>query len=233
MLLVKTHLYVAYYRVSTQRQGQSGLGLEAQQLSVSQFVNGNGELIAELTEIETGKRSDRPELMKAIAQAKRCGATLVIAKLDRLARNVAFISALMESGVDFVACDNPHANRLTIHILAAVAEDEARRISQRTIEALAAYKARGGKLGSHHPKCKAISREAGKKGSPIGASRVAEQAREAYADILPTMQQFRDSGKSFRQISQELNRLGHTTRTGKQWNPVQVKRVIDGSERGI
>ncbi|MCH7989100.1 MAG: recombinase family protein, partial [Planctomycetes bacterium] len=107
MLLIETHLYVAYYRVSTQRQGESGLGLEAQRLSVSQFVNGNGELIAELTEIETGKRSDRPELMKAIAQAKRCGATLVIAKLDRLARNVAFISALMESGVDFVACDNP------------------------------------------------------------------------------------------------------------------------------
>ena len=95
MLLLETHKYVAYYRVSTQRQGQSGLGLEAQQASVSQFVNGHGELIAELTEIESGKRSDRPELAKAIAQSKRCGATLVIAKLDRLARNVHFLSGLM------------------------------------------------------------------------------------------------------------------------------------------
>lgn len=227
MLLVETHKYVAYYRVSTQRQGQSGLGLEAQQSAVTQFVNGHGELIGECTEVETGKRSDRPELAKAIAQAKRTTATLVIAKLDRLARNVAFISALMESGVDFVACDNPHANRLTIHILAAVAEDEARRISERTRAALAAYKARGGKLGSHHPRCKSISAEAARKGQRAASAHNREQARDAYADLLPTIQELRDAGQSLREISRELNRLGHTTRTGKRWNAVQVKRVID------
>jgi DNA invertase Pin-like site-specific DNA recombinase len=227
MLLVETHKYVAYYRVSTQRQGQSGLGLEAQQASVTQFVNGHGELISEFTEIETGKRSDRPQIAKAMAQAKRSGATLVIAKLDRLARNVAFISALMESGVDFIACDNPHANRLTIHILAAVAEDEARRISERTKAALAAYKARGGKLGSQHPKCKPISVEASRKGQQIGSERNRAAARAAYVDLLPVIIDLRESGQSFRKISRELNRLGHTTRAGSTWNPVQVMRIIN------
>ncbi len=135
---------IAYYRVSTARQGQSGLGLEAQQAAVAAFC----EPIETYTEVETGKRSDRPELQRAIAACKRMGATLVVAKLDRLARNVAFVSTLMESGVEFVACDNPTANRLTVHILAAVAEDEARRISERTKAALAAYKARGGTLGN-------------------------------------------------------------------------------------
>ena len=140
---------VAYYRVSTRKQGESGLGLEAQQLCVGDFARyGQHAVIAAYQEIETGKRSDRPELARAIAHARRAKATLVIAKLDRLARNVHFLSGLMESRIEFVCCDNPHANRLTLHILAAVAEDEARRISERTKAALAAYKARGGKLGT-------------------------------------------------------------------------------------
>ncbi len=227
MLLVEPHKYVTYYRVSTQRQGQSGLGLEAQQASVTQFVNGHGDLISEFTEIETGKRSDRPQIAKAIAQAKRSGATLVIAKLDRLARNVAFISALMESGVDFIACDNPHANRLTIHILAAVAEDEARRIGERTKAALGAYKARGGKLGSQHPKCKPISIEASRKGQRIGSESNRDAARTAYADLIPVVRELRNAGQSYREISRELNTLGHTTRTGREWNPVQVMRIIN------
>jgi DNA invertase Pin-like site-specific DNA recombinase len=117
----------AYYRVSTKQQGDSGLGLEGQTAAVEGYVKGQGAtIIKAYREIETGKRADRPELLKAIAHTKRSMATLVIAKLDRLARNVAFTANLMESGVDFVACDNPHANRLTIHILAAVAENEAR-----------------------------------------------------------------------------------------------------------
>lgn len=133
---------VAYYRVSTRKQGESGLGIEAQQACVADFARyGQHEIIAAYREIETGKRADRPELAKAIAHAKRAKATLVIAKLDRLARNVHFLSGLMEAGVEFVACDNPYANRLTLHILAAVAEDEARRVSERTKAALAAYKA--------------------------------------------------------------------------------------------
>ena len=129
---------ITYTRVSTQRQGQSGLGLEAQQAAIEAYAKGaGGEVAGAYTEVESGKRADRPELAKAVAHAKRVKGTLVIAKLDRLARNVAFVSRIMESGVDFVACDNPHANRLTIHILAAVAEDEARRISERTKAALA------------------------------------------------------------------------------------------------
>jgi DNA invertase Pin-like site-specific DNA recombinase len=119
---------IPYYRVSTRKQEKSGLGLEGQKAAVTEFVDRQcARVLATYTETETGKRADRPELAKAIAHAKRARATLVVAKLDRLARNVAFTAALMESGVDFLACDNPHANRLTIHILAAVAEEEARR----------------------------------------------------------------------------------------------------------
>lgn len=131
--------YIAYYRVSTTRQGQSGLGLEAQQQAVKQYLNGgNWQILAEFTEIESGKRNDRPKLAEAIALCKRLQATLVIAKLDRLARNVHFISGLMESGVEFVAVDNPNANRLMLHMLAAFAEHEREQISRRTKDALAA-----------------------------------------------------------------------------------------------
>ena len=143
---------IAYYRVSTKQQGESGLGLEGQVAAVAAYARGQGaEVLKTYREVESGKRADRPELAKALAHARRSRATLVIAKLDRLARNVHFLSGLMESNVDFIACDNPHANRLTIHILAAVAEDEAKRISERTRAALAASKARGGRLGAAGP----------------------------------------------------------------------------------
>ena len=143
---------IAYYRVSTKQQGASGLGLEAQRKAVADYAErSGGKIESSYTEVESGKRADRPELAKAIAHARRSKATLVIAKLDRLARNVAFVSALMEAGCDFVAVDNAAAIRLTIHILAAVAEDEARRISERTTVALAAAKARGTLLGSARP----------------------------------------------------------------------------------
>lgn len=143
---------VAYYRVSTKQQGKSGLGLDGQKAAVCDYVTRDGgTILAEYTEVETGKSKDRPELLKAVAHAKRAKAVLLVAKLDRLARNVAFTSALMESGVDFVACDNPHANKFTIHILAAVAEHEAEQISLRTKAALQAAKRRGVKLGSARP----------------------------------------------------------------------------------
>ncbi len=130
---------VAYYRVSTQRQGASGLGLDAQREAVRVYLAGNGwPPVTEFTEVESGRKNDRPELAKAVAACKLYGAVLVVAKLDRLARNVAFVSALMESGVDFVAVDFPMANRLTVHILAAVAEHEAGMISAWTKAALAA-----------------------------------------------------------------------------------------------
>ena len=141
--------FIGYLRVSTEKQGQSGLGLDAQRKAIEDYLNGGKwELLAEYVEIESGKRSDRPELAKALAHSKATGATLVIAKLDRLSRNVAFISNLMESGVEFVAADMPMANRLTVHVLAAVAEHEREMISQRTSAALAAAKARGAKLGN-------------------------------------------------------------------------------------
>jgi len=125
--------YIAYYRVSTDRQGRSGLGLEAQRRVVAEYLAVSGlKPVSEFIEVESGRRTDRPELAKALAACRRHGSRLVIAKLDRLARNVAFVSGLMEAGVDFVACDMPHANRLTIHILAAVAEHEREMISTRT-----------------------------------------------------------------------------------------------------
>jgi DNA invertase Pin-like site-specific DNA recombinase len=210
---------IPYYRVSTRKQGESGLGLEAQQSCVADFARyGQHDIIAAYQEIETGKRADRPELAKAIAHAKRAKATLVIAKPDRLARNVHFLSGLMESRIEFVCCDMPSANRLTLHILAAVAEDEARRISERTKAALAAYKARGGKLGT----VANLTREAGKR----GADTCRAQARTAYAALLPQLREWRSAGLSLRQISARLNDAGHTTRNGAPWNHAQVRRVL-------
>lgn len=219
--------YIAYYRVSTQRQGESGLGLEAQEAAVLVHVNCHGRLLASYREIESGRKKDRPELKKAIAHATRSKAVLVVAKMDRLARNVAFTSALMESGVEFVACDLPTANKLTIHILAAVAEAEAEAISQRTKAALAAHKARGGKLGAHHPSYRAIVPETREKAQRAGSKANEAKAAEAYADLLPIIEEWRGFGLSFRGIAARLNAMGHSTRLQKPWNQVQVMRVLE------
>lgn len=207
--------YVAYYRVSTQKQGQSGLGLEGQQAAVSAFC----KPVESFTEVETGtNKRQRPELQRAIAACKRLNATLVIAKLDRLARNVHFISGLMESGIEFVACDNPNANRLTVHILAAVAEDEARRISERTKAALAAYKARGGRLGNPRN----LTTLAARKGT---AANVA--AAEKYnAEVLPIARKLRDSGRTLTEIAETLTGRGLLTRHGKAWSATAVSRLL-------
>lgn len=135
--------FVAYYRVSTARQGQSGLGLDAQRTAISGFLQDHGELVAEFMEVGSGRKNDRPQLAAALDLCLRRRAVLVIAKLDRLARNVAFVARLMESGAEFVAVDNPHANKLMVHMLAAFAEHERDQISVRTVAALAAAKARG------------------------------------------------------------------------------------------
>jgi DNA invertase Pin-like site-specific DNA recombinase len=222
---------IAYYRVSTERQGKSGLGLDAQRTAVAGYAKQIGARIrAQFTEVETGKRADRPELAKALSHAKRSKATLCVAKLDRLARNVAFTSAVMDSGADFVACDNPHANRLTIHILAAVAEAEAKAISERTKAALAAVKARGTLLGSSRPDHwlgREDRRLAGLKKATQASIKVRrEQAREAYADLLPEMQNHRAEGLTLQAIADKLNQQGHTTRRGKSWNPMQVLLVL-------
>jgi DNA invertase Pin-like site-specific DNA recombinase len=217
---------IPYYRVSTKKQERSGLGLEGQKAAVQAFAGHHGaNILASYTEVETGKRADRPELAKAIAHAKRARATLVVAKLDRLARNVAFTSALMDSGVDFVCCDNPHANRLTIHILAAVAEDEARQISERTKVALAAYKARGGKLGAARPECQNLSQRARERGSSAAGLAVREKADSAYSDLQELILGLRRGGFSFQNIADVLNDQGHRTRYCKPWTDVSVRRA--------
>jgi len=207
--------YVAYYRVSTQRQGQSGLGLEGQQQAVAAFC----EPLESFTEVETGtNKRHRPELQRAIATCKRLNAVLVIAKLDRLARNVYFVSGLMESGIEFVACDNPTANRLTIHILAAVAEDEARRISERTKAALAAYKARGGTLGNPRN----LTTTAATKG--VAANMKA--AERHAADVRPIAEKLRATGRTLAEIAETLTGRGLLTRRGKAWSATAVARLL-------
>ena len=212
--------FVAYYRVSTEKQGRSGLGLEAQRTAVEAFLNGGSwKLVAELTEIESGKRAERPKLVEAVKAAKKHRATLVIAKLDRLSRNVAFIANLMEAGVEFVAADMPHANRLTVHILAAVAEHEREMISQRTRAALAAVKSRGVQLGnrSNIEVAQARSRQA----------RMV-QADQFASNILPVVLQIKGAGvQTLSGIAETLNARGLGTARGGEWRAIQVKRVLE------
>ncbi len=217
--------YVAYRRVSSRKQGQSGLGLEAQDAAIRAYV-GEGKILAVYTEVESGKRADRPQLAAAMAHARRAKAQLVVAKLDRLSRSLVFMANLMESGVDFVCCDSPNVNRLTIGVLSVFAEDEARRISERTKGALAAYKARGGVLGAARPGAPHLSQEARQKGVAASVATRQEQAREAYTDILPFVKELREQGLSLRQIAARLDSEGHATRTGKAWNPVQVSALL-------
>ena len=222
---------VAYLRVSTVRQGNSGLGLEGQEAAVEAFAKQQGcEIVAVYHEVESGKKKDRPELRKALSHAKRSKATLVVAKLDRLARNVSFLSDLMESDVQFVAVDNPFANQLTVHVLSAVAEFELKQISERTQSALAAAKRRGVKLGSaregHWDGREAARKRGAKKGGEVAAKRHQQAADEAYEDLVPVVTKMREDGKSYRQIASDLNDMGHTTRRGKDWNGTQVMRLV-------
>lgn len=222
---------VAYLRVSTDQQRRSGLGIEAQAAAVAQHIQQAGcELLATYTEVETGKKDaleNRPEPRKAIAHAKRTRGTLVVAKLDRLARSVAVTSMLHQSGVEFVCVDNPSANRLTVQILAVVAEAEARAISERTKAALAAYKARGGLLGASRPESRNLTQGARMKGAKNAALIHKENAREAYADVASELRVLKNNGSTLRDIARVLNDQGHCTRRGKTWNAMQVKRVID------
>jgi DNA invertase Pin-like site-specific DNA recombinase len=234
--------FVAYYRVSTEKQGirsdaeadpkieaitkVRGLGIDAQKEAVARYLERvNGEQVGKgFEEVESGKRNDRPELAKALATCKTYGATLIIAKLDRLARNVHFISGLMESKVEFVAVDFPQANRLTIHILAAVAEHEAGMISARTKAALAVLKARGVKLGTHQPE--RIIPHAKKGGLASGKVR-RERARQRALDLLPVIDEVRSTGATtLAAIAEELNRKGITALRGGRWASRQVLDVL-------
>jgi DNA invertase Pin-like site-specific DNA recombinase len=218
--------YVSYIRVSTARQGASGLGLEAQQEAVTRFLNGGSwELVAEFKEVETGKGSDalvkRPQLRAALDACRKQGATLVIAKLDRLARNVHFVSGLMESKVKFVACDMPDANELTIHMMAAFAEHEAKRISQRTKEALAVAKARGVKLG----KAGAANLRPNVEQRQAAADAFAEKLRPIFTGMVTEK-------LSQRGMVERLNSYGMPTSTGEvgKWRLSQVQRLLSRLE---
>lgn len=210
--------FVAYYRVSTDRQGQSGLGLDAQRAAVAKHI-GHAELVAEFTEVESGRKNDREQLAAALATAKRAKAMLVIAKLDRLARNVHFVSGLLESGVPFVCADMPEADRTFLQMMAVFAEWEARKISERTKAALAQVKAQGRTLGSPTPEI----------GSAAGIARIQAKA-DAYAErVGPVVREIisKTGAKTLREIAAELTMRGiETPRGNTEWGVSQVNNLI-------
>ena len=216
--------FVAYFRVSTDRQDKSGLGLEAQREAVMNYLDGGRwTLTKEFTEVESGKRNDRPELVKALAACKRQKAKLVIAKLDRLGRNLAFIATLMESGVEFVAVDNPHVNELTVHFLAAIAQHEREMISERSKAALLAAKRRGRRLGNPNLP------EAAKR----GVAALKANAKRFAANVRPIIDEIIAAGaKSHNAIAAKLNERNVPTARGGVWTHVQVGAILRPFEVG-
>ncbi len=210
--------YVAYYRVSTKKQGESGLGLEAQRRTVKQFCL-SGQILAEYTDIESGKDNSRPELLKAIAYAKEHGALLIIAKLDRLSRNVFFISSLMESKVPFKACDLPEADHFTVHLFAALAEKERKMISERTKAALTAKAARGEVIN----RVSNLTEEAREKAGRTISTKARKDESVQRAAALIKM--YREKGLSYAKIAEKLNQSTYKTRTGKPFHAMQVQRI--------
>lgn len=207
--------YIAYYRVSTERQGQSGLGLEAQQAAVKAYAD---SIIHSFTEIESGKNDDRPQLAAAIALCKATGAALLIAKIDRLSRQAAFLLTLRDSGVQIVAADMPHAGTLEFGIRAVVAQHEREEISRRTRAALQAAKARGVRLGSSNP---AI-------GAAAGNAAIQARAKAFAVNMQPILAQIRAAGcTSLRDIAQALQARGiKTARGGTVWHASQVANLL-------
>lgn len=216
-------IFISYVRVSTDKQGRSGLGLDAQRDAVSRYLSSaGGYLMAEYVEVESGKRDERPQLAAALAACRRHKATLVIAKLDRLSRRVSFISAVMDSGVDFIAVDQPHATRLTLHILAAVAEHEREMISARTKAALAAAKRRGRKLGWSIPSRRDEQAAAAAKGAAGNAGK----ADDFAGNVLPIIKAVRASGaSSLAAVADALNARGIKTARGGRWYAKTVSNI--------
>jgi DNA invertase Pin-like site-specific DNA recombinase len=231
--------YVAYYRVSTQKQGNSGLGLQAQKNAVANHISDNGNLIGEFTEVETGTRKKkRVEIYKAIELAKANKAILIVAKLDRLARDVEFTSALFNGGVEFICCDNPNANKLTIQLLSVIAEHEAEVISKRIKDALAVKKEKiekGIYINKDGSTMTPVDGEV-RLGNPngfgeyqkLGVEKIKENARNNKNNIqaMDVICSARREGMTFQAIADKLNRLQYTTRRGKQFNPIQVQRLF-------
>ena len=211
--------YIAYYRVSTDKQGASGLGLEAQRSDVRRFIHPEN-IDLELTEIESGKKAQRPVLNEAIELCRKYGATLLIAKLDRLARNVSFVSTLMNSGIKFIAVDMPSATELTIHIYSAIAEDEAKRISKRTKDALAVKKAQGIKLGSPQN----LTNEAREKAVMSIKSKALNNENNIRAKAMINL--LKSQGFNLQTIANKLNASGFKTSKGNEFKPMQIKRLL-------
>lgn len=222
--------FISYLRVSTDKQGRSGLGIEAQRAAVSSYLSGFGSVaVAEFVEVESGKHADRPELERALAECRVRKATLVIAKLDRLARDAHFLLGLERSGINFTAADMPNANRLTVGIMAMVAEEERHAVSARTKAALAAAKARGMKLGG---------RPENLKNSELGWRRSAEMRKAKAAafasDLLPLIEAIRAEGiTSFGGIAKALNERGIPTARGGRWKTVQVQRALQAAHSAL
>jgi DNA invertase Pin-like site-specific DNA recombinase len=212
--------YTPYYRVSTQKQGVSGLGLEAQQAAVRAFVQDPAQLLLEFVEIESGKKNRRPQLLAAIAEARRVGSTLLIAKLDRLSRNASFILALRDSGVDFVCCDMPDANTLTVGLFAVLAQHERETISKRTKDALAAKKARGAQLGNPRNMTPAITQQ--------GQAAMQRNAHEHQANrqAAQLAELLRAKEQTLWEIATALNAAGYRTRRGKAFHATTVRRLL-------
>ncbi|MGN6422939.1 MAG: recombinase family protein [Asticcacaulis sp.] len=227
--------FIAYYRVSTQRQGASGLGLAAQRQAVADYLRATGgELVGDFEEVESGKNDERPELTHALERCRLTGARLLIAKLDRLSRNVAFLARLMDQGAQFVACDMPEANELTIHIMAAVAQAERKAISARTKAALGAINARL-EAGDEYVS-KRSGRVVAKLGNPHGLSAprpdLGVEAIKAKADkfagqVGPIVRGLRDEGLSFAAIAGRLSGMHVKTQRGGAWTAMGVKRVLE------
>ena len=218
--------FVAYFRVSTDKQGRSGLGLEAQEAAVMGWLNGGKwSLIEKFTEQESGKRHEnRPQLKAALDLCRRRKATLVIAKLDRLARNVHFVSGLLESGVTFVCADMPEADRAFLQMAAVFAEWEATKISERTKAALKAKKARGALLGFANPDRKGMS---AKEAARIRGSRIVQDADQFAANTLPVIASIKKAGiNSYLGIAKALNDRGIATARGTSWYPSSVKNLV-------
>lgn len=212
--------YVAYYRESTTKQGASGLGLDSQRSIVTAFINDSDILIAEYTEIESGKRNDRPKLKQAIELCQSEGAVLLIAKLDRLSRNASFILSLRDSNVEFKCCDMPDANRFTIGIFALLAEQEREFISTRTKAALAEKKKQGAKLG----KPENLTAAARKRSLEVRQKKALNNSNNQRAKAM--IKSLNGSGQSLRQIAEVLNNSGFKTSRGKEFRAEQVKRLI-------
>jgi DNA invertase Pin-like site-specific DNA recombinase len=212
--------FIGYYRVSTDRQGLDGNGMTAQREIVRRFVDGqNGRLECEFSEVESGARNSRPQLAAALDYCKRSKSILVIAKLDRLGRNAEFLLSLQNSGVDFVCCDCPNADKFTVGILALVAQRERELISERTRLGLAAAKTKGVKLGTPNPE-KAVA-------AMVTANKMAKS--EFTTKVLPVVEEIRSAGvDTLQEIADCLNRRGISTRTGKTWYPSSVRNIIQG-----